>query len=194
MLSDERQRELMQQALHGSRAERAQALIELYNDFRRPALAIIYKTLRKSYRDREARDIVKDAEDALHNAWEKFSTVGLKQYRGISSPRTYFIRIAINAALDIARQNRRIKNGEDVDGVQPPEDHLYRKKVLQALKECLELLPERYQRAILLYYFEEAGNCETCAKQVGVSKLTFMKHLSRGRQALADCIRRKLKE
>ena len=190
-LHDGEQRELLEQARAGSR----EALARLLDDFRGPALAAIHKTLAACGVD------AVHAEEALQEAIFKFIAHGLAAFRGGAAPRSYFTRIAINAALDLTRRHAREAHG-GVDDRRPElrrlrgataEERLSAEETRRALEVCVERLPERYRRSVTLYYLEEAGDCAGCARLSGVSRAAFMQQLCRARTMLADCLRRRLK-
>ena len=136
-------------------------------------------------------------ERALQQAVFKFIAVGIEAYRGGAAPRTYFTRIAINAALDVARRLARTAHvapeERPEEGAAPSaEERINARQRREALQACLEGLPERYRRSVALYYLEEAGDCASCARQAGVTRAAFMQQLCRARAMLADCIRRRL--
>jgi RNA polymerase sigma factor (sigma-70 family) len=120
-------------------------------------------------------------------------------FKGEASPRTYFVRIALNAALDTAR---RLARTRELDSSQPgqvgsqrpvidAEEGLCAAEIRRALQHCLDQLSEPYRSAVRLYYLEEAGDCAACGEMMGVSKDAFMQRLCRARVMLADCIRRR---
>jgi len=191
VLSDARQRQLVQEARGGDERLRERAIAELLADFRGPALASIHRTLSAAGVGHE------HAEEALQAATLKYLEVGLARYSGDSTPRTYFVRIAINAALDVARALRRSleRTGEREPPVTPGDESASRLELearRRALQECLAELSDKLRQAMLLYYMEEGGDCETCARRLETSKAAFEQRLSRGRGTLAECLRRKL--
>jgi len=191
-LSDEQQRGLLGQVREGTAAQRERALAELLRDFRGPALAAIHKALLACGVETRVH-----AEEALQQAVFKFIAVGIEAYRGGAAPRTYFTRIAINAALDVARRLARMAHaapGErpEEGAVPSAEERINARQRREALEACLEGLPERYRRSVALYYLEEAGDCASCARLAGVTRAAFMQQLCRARAMLADCIRRRL--
>lgn len=61
----------------------------------------------------------------------------------------------------------------------------------EALRECLEQLPDR-SRQLLLARYEPGGNATGAAQLLGYSKQAAYKALTRLRSGLAECIERKL--
>jgi RNA polymerase sigma factor (sigma-70 family) len=190
-LGDGEQRALLEQARSGSR----QALARLLDDFRGPAMAAIHKTLAACGVDGA------HTEEAFQQATFKFIARGLSAYRGGAAPRSYFTRIAINAALDVTRRLARVAHGgvderrPELERLREPsaEERLSLAERRQALQICVEKLPEKYRRTVELYYLEEAGDCATCAELLGVSKAAFMQQLCRARAMLAQCLGRRLR-
>jgi RNA polymerase sigma factor (sigma-70 family) len=199
-LTLEEQRRLLDEArpAAGDPARRRLALAALLDDFRRPALAAIHRTLAAGGLGRE------HAEEALQAATLKLLAGGLERFRGESAPRTYFVRIAIHAAVDLVRLLQRERElgltpdaeaEADVDAAAPAtgpaERALQRRQEREALERCLEELPPGLRQAITLYYLGDGEDCRSCARRVGVGKNTFEQRLCRGRLALALCLRQR---
>lgn len=165
----------------------------LLEDFRGPAMAAVYKALASCGVD------TAHAEEALQEAILKFISVGVTAFKGEASPRTYFIRIALNAALDTARRLARTRELDSSQigpiGTHRPvisaEEGLCAAEIRRALRHCIDHLSEPYRSSVRLYYLEEAGDCSTCGEMEGISKDAFMQRLCRARVMLADCIRRR---
>jgi len=194
VLSEEQQRALLRRAMDGTTGDGQEAIQELLQDFRGPALAAIHRALATGGAGRE------HAEEAYQAAVLKYLESGLSRYRGEAAPRTYFVRIAINAALDLLRllrREERLDREERVEvslvsPIQPQDMRIQVAQERRALQECLERLPAILKEAVSLYYFEEAGDCEACAAALRAGRSAFEQRLHRGRLALADCLRRKL--
>ncbi|WP_145363055.1 RNA polymerase sigma factor [Stratiformator vulcanicus] len=63
---------------------------------------------------------------------------------------------------------------------------------LAPLRECLDALPEPYQRPIMMRYTDELSLAEI-SSSLDVAKETLKKRLLRGKARLAECLERKLK-
>jgi RNA polymerase sigma factor (sigma-70 family) len=190
MLGREAQQQLLEQILDGTPEERRRALERFLADCRGPALAAVHRTLAACGADRNL------AEEALQEATLKLLAGGLAAFRRQAAPRTYFVRIAINAALDAVRRRVRRREVAPADEGRLPvsasaEEQLAAAQLRQALLLCLEELPPRYRQSVALYYLDELGDCSACARAAGVSRDAFMQQLSRARQRLADCIERR---
>jgi len=70
-----------------------------------------------------------------------------------------------------------------------PGDAFHEK--LSALRECIQALPETYQRPIIMRFREERGLAEI-QSALQVAKETLKKRLTRGKTRLAECLERKL--
>lgn len=70
-----------------------------------------------------------------------------------------------------------------------PGDTLHDK--LSALRECIDSLPDAYQRPIRMRFSEERGMKEI-ESALNLAKETLKKRLSRGKARLAECLERKL--
>jgi len=185
------QEELLQQILLGDPEERRLALARFLDDCRGPALCAVHRTLAACGADRRL------AEEALQEATLKLLAGGLQAFRGQAAPRSYFVRIAINAALDAVRRQLRRRELGGLER-QPAmaasaEEQLAAVELREALRLCLDELPDRYRQSVGLYYLEEVGDCAVCARAAGVSRDAFMQQISRARQRLADCLRRRLR-
>jgi RNA polymerase sigma-70 factor (ECF subfamily) len=62
---------------------------------------------------------------------------------------------------------------------------------LEGLRECLELLPERYREAVRLRY-NEGLQGSGLAERLEISGEALKKRLQRGRARLLDCLQRKM--
>lgn len=189
-LGREEQQELLERARGGTPGQRREALEELLDDFHGPAMAVIHKTLAAHQLGQEHADSI------LQQATVKFLARGLRDFRQDAAPRTYFCRIAINAALDTCR---RVSRARGLTGaaeaatpgrIEGPEAALLRREGSRRLMACLERLAEHYRQAVELFYLDQVGDAATCARRAGISVQAFWQRLSRARAMLADCVRR----
>jgi RNA polymerase sigma factor (sigma-70 family) len=190
-LSREEQLSLVEAARSGTAPQRAAAVQELLADFRPFAMAVIDRTLAAAGVGRE------HAEDAWLQATFRLYTTGLTSFAGDAAPRSYFLRIALHAAIDVVRDVLRrpppaVETTADPVGERlEAEEHV---RALEALRLCLTTLTDEHAEAVRLYYLEETGACKTCAARVGISTLAFMKRLERARAHLQRCVRARLVE
>ncbi len=181
---------LLERARTGTPRQRREATAALLHDFHDAAMAVIHRTLAAHGVGGE------QARSVLQAAIVKFLARGLADYRGDAAPRSYFCRIAINAALDTCRRSSRThavgaaKESAQRAGPEGPEAALLRREGARLLWRCLERLAERYRLAVELFYLEEVGDAATCARRAGISVQAFWQRLSRARVMLADCVRR----
>lgn len=64
-------------------------------------------------------------------------------------------------------------------------------ELFDALETCLERLPESMGEVVRRFYYREQSG-ETIAGALGIEVVTFRKRLQRAREALRDCLDRKL--
>lgn len=198
-LNSQQQLELWQKAHGDNQAERENAYRLLLQDFRGPAWRVLCRTLAAAGLGEP------QAEEAWQCAVVKFFLHGQEQFRQEASLRNYFVRIALYAAIDLIREQKRLKplnpeeeieaeglnyhfnpydaNEEDID--QPL-------LLIATLRSCLATLSDIYREAINLYYFENRGSCGECASLLQLTGAAFMQRLTRARKQLAQCVRRKI--
>ncbi|MCK5797692.1 MAG: hypothetical protein KAI47_10940 [Deltaproteobacteria bacterium] len=196
--------------------ERHAALGELLEDFRRPALAAIHRVLR------DVGAGFEHADEAWSRAIFNFYTRGIQAFEGranapgrrLAAPRSYFVRLAINAAIDVHRQLARSHHNDEnsattqreaAPGQTPatatPEEALEAResihalsREIDALRACIAALADPYGEALTLYYLEEVGPSRACAERVGITPNAFMQRLTRARRQLAACVAARLRE
>lgn len=190
-LSSAEQRQLLERIRDAEGRERDSAIAALIADFRGPAMAMIQRVLAGSAAGPQ------HAQDAWSRAVFRFLARGLDAYEGRAAPRSYFVRVAINAAIDeLRRLGREQKEVELVQHETPVtlletrEEQRQLLRRIEVLQRCIEALPESTREPVRLYYLQQAGSCERCAASMGLSKGAFMQRLSRARRKLADCIRK----
>ncbi len=193
-LTSEEQRRLLDQATSGTKAQREIAYRALIFDFRKPAMSVICRTLLAAGLGME------HAEEAWQQCLYKFFTVGAQRFRGESSVRTYFVRAALYASVDLVRLalRHRCIDADPVELSGPPrpedrpmEDQLWE---IEALRSCLSSLSGDHAEAVELYYLKELGSCAKCARQLKISSEAFMKRLERARNKLETCIQLRMRD
>jgi DNA-directed RNA polymerase specialized sigma24 family protein len=194
-LTPEQQRRLVDEARDGAPAARAAAHRALLADLRPFAMAVIHRALAAAGVGHE------HAEEAFVQTSFRIFTTGLARYAGDAAPRSYFLRIALNCAIDVVRAVLRPPPPAEAGPADPAPDPLAARlaaeeheRAVEALAACLAVLPPDCADAVRLYYLEEAGTCAACAAVVGVAPLAFMKRLERARARLARCVRGRLAE
>jgi RNA polymerase sigma factor (sigma-70 family) len=192
-LSTEEQLALVALAKTGTADQKQRAFASLLADFRPLAMAAITRALRA------ANIGLEHAEEAFEQAAFKFYCVGLQRAK---MPRAYFVRSAVNAAVDVVRnltrpemQAQPLAHHVQVSRLHPdPSTHLQLLAEIEALERCLAALDERHYEAVKLYYLDELGSCAECADKLAISRASLMKRLERARQRLAECVERRLAE
>lgn len=190
-LTADQQRALLEEILHGEPAERRRACRALIDDVRPAAMAVIWRAVAAAGLGSV------HAEEAWQQALCNFFTVGAQRYRGEASVRSYFARCALHAAIDVVRDATRRRPLEEQHAVKPAtpscEAQLIEQRLetIEALRSCIDELPEDMALAVRLYYIEEQGSCASCAARVGISTAAFMKRLERARRRLRRCVARR---
>jgi RNA polymerase sigma factor (sigma-70 family) len=192
-LNPQQQRRLLRLARFGTSEEREQAYRTLVADLRAPAVHVIRRTLHAGGIGTE------HVEEVWQQALYRFFTVGVHRYRGESSVRTYFVRTALYAAIDLVRHHGRMRSldHEPISSPCPVADsasHAEQLAALEALRHCIGTLRGLYAEAVELYYLREAGSCGACAERLGISTQAFMKRLERARTKLQACVERQLRD
>lgn len=108
---------------------------------------------------RDADDAEDAAQDAFFNAWSAIDRFRVDQPLG-----PWLVRIALNAARDLARR-RRVRRTEPIEPTmadrQAPPDHVTHDVLLRAkLREALSTLPERQRTAVVLFDVEGYSHAE----------------------------------
>lgn len=153
------------------------------------------RMMRAIWRVVRHRETAEDAlQDALAVIWKKREAVARHP-----KPTALILRIAVTAAIDAARKNRR-RLRHEASGL--PEDRAsdtapaiasqaeardLRAAVLEAVRD----LPRRQATAILLHVIEEQSYADV-ARALGCSESTVRVNVMRGRARLARCLARRL--
>jgi RNA polymerase sigma-70 factor (ECF subfamily) len=150
--------------------------------------------------------IVHDRADAEEVTQETF----LRAYRNLASFHldsalyTWLYRIAVNAAVDLAKKRRRRQHlsldDEELvlDGALPaagqdPGEEYERAELVQLVREGIEALPERYRVILLLREYSDMSY-ESLAEVLELPKGTVESRLFRARMKLKDWLQRRLGE
>jgi RNA polymerase sigma-70 factor (ECF subfamily) len=159
------------------------ALDDLFRRYRTVAFRVAYRLL-----GREA-----DALDAVQEAFVKALT-NLERFRGLSSFKTWLLRIVSNAALDVGRHRRRQARTPQAPRHDPPdrfgpadlpapEAELHRADLREKIDTALARLPDPQRQTFVLHV--EAGlSYREVADALGISIGTVMSRLFYARQKL----------
>ncbi len=133
----------------------------------------------------EAEDMIQEISLSLfqnRTAWQPNS--------GGAKFSTWLYRVAVNRCIDILRQKKSIQkdiaNGEAVPSSVPSaEERVENQQLARHLSELLSELPLQQQRALRLYYYEEAS-MDQIASSLEVSELAARSLIKRGKQKLRE--------
>ena len=135
---------------------------------------------------RAARAIVKsddEAEDVVQQTWlEVFRH--LPQFRGDAAFTTWATRIAVNAALAVARKRPVIAEVPDIEGGETPDEPVQRAELGRLLEACLQRLPQGNREVMVLRDVLELDTAET-AECLGLTEEAVRVRLHRARAAVA---------
>lgn len=119
---------------------------------------------------------------------------GVNDLAGISQPRAFLYKTALNLTVDLFRRQRvRAERGigldlaEDIQSTAPRQDDAVEaKERVQLLYDAIAELPPKCRQAFLLHKFMELSHAEI-AGRLGISKNMVEKHVMK---ALAHCRQR----
>ncbi len=130
------------------------------------------------------------AQESLVRVWK-----ALPSYDGRASLGSWIYAITRNrclTAIERRRAQAAFSDSEvDLDAQPAPPDDTHEPEERSArLRELIELLPERYRRTLVLFYFEERSVSEV-ARQLGLPEGTVKTNLFRARAALSELLRQR---
>jgi len=128
--------------------------------------------------------------------WLIATRPGLK-LQGKNASLRMALAVARNVALEEVRRSRRgqyvpLEDLEDalelaVDPAPEPDPGL-----AQAIRECLERLPDRLRRSLMLRLRSGSFSPDRdLAESLGLKLNTFLQHIVRARKSMADCLKGK---
>jgi RNA polymerase sigma-70 factor (ECF subfamily) len=131
------------------------------------------------------------AQETFVRAW-----LHLGSYRPQASLRNWLYRIALNAATDILRKERRILPGalDDLDlpdSGSGPEEQVFQKERTAAIQEAVLSLPDACRSVLVLREYEGLSYQEIAAA-LGIPPGTVMSRLSYARGLLKSKLEQKL--
>ena len=138
---------------------------------------------------RAARAIVKtddEAEDVVQQTWLEIYR-HLPQFRGDAAFTTWATRIAVNAALAVARKRpiiAEVPEMADETTDAGPDDTVDREQLGRVLEECLQRLPQGNREVMVMRDVLELDTAETAAL-LGLTEEAVRVRLHRARAAVA---------
>jgi RNA polymerase sigma-70 factor, ECF subfamily len=138
---------------------------------------------------RAARAIVKtddEAEDVVQQTWLEIFR-HLPQFRGDAAFTTWATRIAVNAALAVARKRpiiAEVPEMPDDTSDAGPDDNVDREQLGRVLEECLQRLPQGNREVMVMRDVLELDTAET-AQLLGLTEEAVRVRLHRARAAVA---------
>lgn len=156
-----------------------------------------------------ARRLLRNEEDARDAVQEAFVSAfkALDRFHGDAKVSTWLHRIVVNAALMRLRSRRRKPEdsiedllprfeetgawASDVEPLGTPSEELECREVREAVRRCIDLLPESYRAIVLLRDIEEL-DCDETAAALGMTVSAVKSRLHRARQALRTLLEREL--
>jgi RNA polymerase sigma-70 factor, ECF subfamily len=141
-----------------------------------------------------------DAQDAAQDAFIK-ALRNLPHFSGNSAFSTWLYRIVYNSALDIGRKRRRTvqqkvdEDEEEYESEAPqereegrePSDKMLRREKIEAVRRCLEKLPEKYAIVIKMKDIEKLSY-DQIAEVLGTTRGNVMSRLNYGRIKLKELL------
>lgn len=134
----------------------------------------------------EAEDVAQESLLRLWNHADRWKAGG----PGIAP---WLKKVTVNQCLDRLRRKRFVSDGEVPEGEDeaPLADRQIEAiEVGQAVKDCIEALPDRQRAAVILTYYEEAPN-SSAAETMEMQLKAFESLLFRARTSLKGCVERK---
>ena len=174
--------------------ERAAALDNREFDYDLLVRPMEGRMMRSIWRIVRHREAAEDAlQDALAIVWKKREAVARHP-----KPEALILRIAVSAAIDAVRKNRRrlrhetpgLADGRAGDSAPPLEREVEGRDLQAAVLDAVGRLPRRQATAVLLHIVEEQSY-EEAARAMGCSESTVRVNVMRGRAGLARLLARR---
>jgi RNA polymerase sigma-70 factor (ECF subfamily) len=136
------------------------------------------------------------AEDVLQQVFLQ-AYRDIDRFEGRSSPRTWLLRIATHRCQDAIKSRNRQRVAYDpdaisgaVDPARIPVDHVEQSRLLEALEECLEALPDDV-RATVVLRFRSGFSYEEMSGSLHATAQALQARVARALPALKRCLERK---
>ncbi len=162
------------------------ALEEIFDQYHKKVYRIAYGVVRQR---EEALDIVQEVFIKLYRS--------IRFFKGQSKFYTYLYRMAMNTAIDHAREMRRspFSSLDGMEGFQPsdgvekrPDSILLRKELEEKVKRVLEKLPND-QRMALIFREIEGLSYQEISETMGCSIGTVMSRLHYARKRIQELLK-----
>lgn len=134
----------------------------------------------------EAEDVAQESLLRLWNHADRWRPGGA----GIAP---WLKKVAVNQCLDRLRRKRFASNDqvpEREDDTPSADRQIEAVEIAQAVKDCIEKLPDRQRAAVILTYYEEQPN-QGAAETLEMRLKAFESLLFRARASLKACVERK---
>ena len=178
MIFDEKN--IIYRARHGDTAA-YQQLVEAYQS------AVYRICLRSGLSPADAEEA---AQDAFVKAWQ-----ALPRFRGDCRFSTWLYRLAVNAAIDTARRQKRHGDTEDLDslplpdGEDTPQQEMEKQEAVLCVRKALAAVKEEYRTPLLLRYMQDLSY-EEIGKALGLPPGTVKSRINRGKAQLKEILLR----
>ncbi|WP_338357361.1 RNA polymerase sigma factor [Yeosuana marina] len=148
-----------------------------------------------------ALKMVKNREEAEEVAQDTFIKVykSLTQFKGDSKFSTWIYKVTYNTCLDRLKKNKREQhvvpidefNTNQIKSLDNALDTMQDKERIQAIQDCIELLPSDDAFLLTLFYFEEQS-LEEIANVVNLTTNNVKVKLFRSRKKLTTILKERL--
>ncbi len=148
-----------------------------------------------------ALKMVKNREEAEEVAQDTFIKVfkSLSQFKGDSKFSTWIYKVTYNTCLDRLKKHKREQhvvpidefNTNQIKSLDNALDAMEDKERIQAIQECIELLPSDDAFLLTLFYFEEQS-LEEISKVVNLTTNNVKVKLFRSRKKLTTILKERL--
>ena len=134
-----------------------------------------------------------EAEDVAQESLLKLWNHAGRWQAGSAGIAPWLKKVTVNQCLDRLRR-KRFANDEEVpereDDAPLADRQIEAAETGQAVKDCIEALPNRQRAAVILTYYEEAPN-QGAAESMEMQLKAFESLLFRARASLKGCVERK---
>ena len=122
--------------------------------------------------------VVEDAEDAVHDVFEKYINVS-PEFRDGEHEKAWFVRVTVNRCHDLLRKRSKRSH----ESLEAAYDIAHEDSVEPEVFRLVHSLPEKYRTVIVLHYLE-GYSVEETAKLLRLTASAVKMRLARGREQL----------